>query len=591
MVTTFHVADNPTENHVISQSDPVTLRLSNFHEAMSEEDGRASLPSCLQVQEIQYRVKGVDVHNFDLVKLLYVSESYEITEILFRRLKNNDETTSTSWNGIPVPKDVRPRSQRMVDDEELKEFIVDESGRGEQGGSDRPPPFPSLDHKPLTKVRLDYLRRSHSVDFRKVYEMISGMTVARSNFSEDINAMRESLITASEARGHMKLLINLLPSATTSMLDSVEENEEELWAFGEEISHIPNLELVRVLRQDVRTLEVRHSIMMLSKLYEHLQSLFLEPLAADVPSRFRISKDRIIREVTTRLVLSSSAVVRSLSSNMSRSDRSDSADRRQSGSQPESSPGLLPQDRRMYSPTMERKNSGDNSAWHASPSARTDVVAASIARLQHFTSVGVGSSQMSIPLSISRVLSHLPSPILSSEDSLPNPSTYSYARAKQLHSAPVPSSVQRTEAEARRDARAERRRKRQQEQIESSQRSKAPPSLIVSDQPAPMPMSVRIRPVQAERATQQTHGSNRDRSMELLTHFPPQASHHGTSSQPATFQDSGYQDIDDRIMPHLRNSSQLQSQSQFNSNLGKQVGVIRTKVRRKRPQRKGREGF
>ena len=452
----------------MSHLDPVSFQIDGHLQASS---GKPLSLLQLDLQEVEYRVKDDTKPSARLFKLFFVDAELSIHETLLQHI-DEVEKDVTSLQLIRLPLFKRPRkSAAVIVDEDLADFIADDNEIEEQVKTLSVPAH----HTRPSQAELQDIRASWSVDWHSVYEALAGpsltskrrvttrntSSLGQTRFSTAAESISKTLSNPDDVGTGVKLLLELSPWKGPTTIDEVTDDAEIYKAMQEKIVQNDQNQLIPLWRAHQTTNENEDSSLRsaVSSIYSQLLAEFHSPLPLDFPARIRIAKEKIIRQVTADLALSSISL----------------------RLRPQPTDTEAPSKNTQASPQLPTPRSSQS---NQSPTPSSNILSSAYARLSTYTTISASHPSLPAPSpSLSRLLSHLPPPPTTTTP-FPHPSTYSYTASRLTESgaaAPPPSPSQ-TLAQAR----LQRRRQKQQDLFESSQRERmAPPTIAVSSQPDP----------------------------------------------------------------------------------------------------------
>ena len=400
--------------------------------------------------------------NVSLHKLFILQADRSINEILLRStqefsaVQDHDKSNAIQ---LPLKSNVRSRSSKYVDLEELEDFIVQEA-------MDMQQTYTNMSLESYEKVRSKQdktvLKLGSAVDWREVYEPAIGESTngppsKRIDFDGYVQAIYPMLEKSASTEPSIRLLSEL--SSSLPLVADVEACSAAI-TFLIERSTINDQ-----VSPTVYSLPTRLRSENVLECYQSLVSHWLSPLPLGLPDRIRVTMERLARQLAVDLTLASSAI--------KPSTRGFATQAIQERIYPDSAP----------QPAVTSTSSIDADlteiAPHSQPaSAHPSAVEEHPAclRLRSYTTVSRNAVTTAARASVFGMLAHLPS----ATDI--DPSTYDWRATEDTVAAEHDESSKKFDARARRRAEklAQAKRKRIQLQTKTAEeldRQRAPPAI------------------------------------------------------------------------------------------------------------------
>ena len=435
---------------LLSWVEPSLLRFPDLC-AMSDVQNPIKGPLALLIRPLHiqrpFKTPGQPL-NLSLHKLFILQADRSVDTVLlqstqeFSAIQDRDKS-----NAIPLPfkSDVRSRSSKYVDLEELDDFIVHD-------GKDMLHTYTNMSLESHEKVRSKQDKTVLKLgDWREVYEPAIGESTNRPpskriDFDDYVQAIYTMLEESASTEPSIRLLSEL--SSPLPLVADVEASSAAI-TFLIERSTI-NDQVPATIHSFPRRLRSENVL----ECYNSLVSHWLSPLPLGLPDRIRVTMERLARQVAADLTLASSAI--------------------------------KPSARRFVTQAVQEKIYPDSAPQAAVPSTSSiDGVLTGIAphsqpasshpsvveehpaclRLRSYTTVSSNAVTTAAPASVFAMLAHLPSATVI------DPSTYDWRATEATVAAEQDEGSEKFDARARRRAEkfAQAKHKRTQLQIKTAE--------------------------------------------------------------------------------------------------------------------------
>ena len=450
--------------HPLTWAEPALLNLTELR-GMPDVDNAIGSPSTIMLRPLQIQRPSKapsEPLNLSLQKLFILQADQSVTEVILqstRELSAVGDHNNSNEIVLPFRRDIRSRSSKYVDLEELDEFVVEEAIDVLQAYAD----LSEERHKTIRSEQdKSVLKTGSATNWQEVCDLVTeGSTnkrlLKRIDFDEYLQAVRAKVEESASSEPGVQLLSEL--SSPLPLVADIESSSATMMFLAERGTNSDQVS------PTFYSLSTRFQWRNTLECYQTLMSHWLSPLPLAFPDRIRVDKERLVRQVAADLALAGTAIRPSTRGLETRAVE----ERAYPNSAPEAAVASTP---------SLNVDPADTAA-HSQPAASLPVTAeehAACLRLRTYVTVSDNAVTTAAPASVLGMLAHLPS------DVDIDPSIYDWRATEATIAAERDEGVEKADPRARRraDKLAQGKRKRVQSQIKTAEeldRQRAPPTI------------------------------------------------------------------------------------------------------------------